>query len=199
MEKTLNEKNSPLSKEFLVYIKNQLDKEIDPFLIIYILGKRGSFGDLTLMFENWRKLFEEHDKVFREKNKSLEGQENVDIFKSKTRESVKCAKDSIQLNKLFVLERKNNNEKIEQTFKSKITPFHQLTKVKTELEVNGNRGKMMESLYQTFNNINSSTVNVERMFFICGFIKNKSRNRMYSDLLDVIILFVFIYWNKPSF
>ena len=41
----------------------------------------------------------------------------------------------------------NNNEKIEQTFKSKITPFQQLTKKKTELEENGNRGKMMESLY----------------------------------------------------
>ena len=50
---------------------------------------------------------------------------------------------------------------------------------------------MMESLYQAFNNINPSTVNVEQVFSICGFIKNKPRNRMCSDLLDAIIFIRF--------
>ena len=193
LEKKLNEKNSPLSKEFLVHIKNQLDKRIDPIFLnnFYFLDKRGGSGDLTFLFENWSKLFGEQDKVFREKNMSLQGEENVDIFKPETRGSVKRAKDSIKLNEFILLEKINNNEKIEQTFKTKVTPFQQLTKEKTELEEKGNRGKMMESLYQAFNNINPSTVNVERVFSICGFIKNKSRNRMRSDLLDAIIFIRF--------
>ena len=60
-----------------------------------------------------------------------------------------------------------------------------------------NCGIILEKIFYTFKHINPSTIMMERVFSICGFIKSKYGNIISPDLLDRIIFLSHCY-NKTN-